>query len=112
MSDDKPPRKRRPTPAKPPLKGRLVEPPAPPAPRPRRDPARVSGLRSSVYCPECVTELLHDPSAFGLLACPGCGLTYWQRGAQLVPEGSTDAVDTPSTTLPRAQARIRKKDEP
>ena len=41
------------------------------------------------------------------LACPGCGLGYWTRGAELVREGEVDAVETPSTQLPRAQAKVR-----
>lgn len=117
MSGDKvgkPPRKRRPTPQKPPVRGRIVEPPKPPAPRPappRRDPATVGGIRAGIHCPDCRTELLHDAAAFGTLACPGCGLGYWMRGAQLVREGELEPIEAPSTQLPRAQASIRKRSD-
>lgn len=104
-----PRRKHKPTPQKPPLKGRLVEPPAPKAARPVRDPATVGGIRSGMHCPECRAELLHQQP--GALACPGCGLGYWMRGAELIPEGEHEAVEVPGTTLPRAQAKIRKRDD-
>jgi hypothetical protein len=107
-------RKRRPTPQKPPVRGRIVEPAKPPVPKPpppRRDPATVIGIRSAIYCPDCRTELLHDVAAFGTLACPGCGLGYWMRGAELVREGEVEAIETPSTQLPRAQAKVRKSDD-
>ena len=107
----KPPRKRRPTPQKPPVRGRIVEPAKPAAPKPpRRDPSTVTGNRSGIYCPDCRAELLHSFTAFGTLACPGCGLGYWTRGAELVREGEVDAVETPSTQLPRAQAKVRKSE--
>lgn len=110
MTDSKRPRKRRPTPHKPPIKGRIVEPPALKPPRPVRDPATVGGIRSGMHCPDCRTELLHQDLG-AVLACPGCGVGYWMRGAELIPEGEYEAVEVPGTALPRAQAKIRKRDE-
>ena len=106
----KPPRKRRPTPQKPPVRGRIVEPAKPAAPKPpapRRDPATVTGNRSGMHCPDCRAELLHSFAAFGTLACPGCGLGYWTRGAELVREGEVDAVEAPS-----CRARRRRSESP
>ena len=110
MTDSKPPRKRRPTPQKPPVKGRIVEPPAPKPQRIVRDPATVGGIRSGMHCPSCRTELLHQDVGV-TLACPGCGLGYWIRGAEIIPDGEYDAVELPGTVLPRAQAKIRKRDD-
>lgn len=107
----KPPtRPHKPTPQKPPLRGKLVDagPRAAKPPPVRRDPATVGGLRSGIHCPECRVELLHQD--LGILACPGCGLGYWMRGAQLIPEGEHDPIDIPDTTLPQARARIRKRE--
>jgi hypothetical protein len=98
-------RTRRNTPIKPPVKGRLVEQPAPRPTPARRDPSTVRGLRSGFFCPDCRSELLTQDLT--ILLCSGCGLGYWQRGGEIVREGETDAVVTPDTHVPRAQARMR-----
>jgi Zn-finger nucleic acid-binding protein len=59
-----------------------------------------------MHCPTCRAELLHQP--LSTLACPGCGRGYWQRGGELVPEGEHDAIEVPSTQLPRARVRPKK----
>jgi hypothetical protein len=89
--------------------GRLVEPSAPKPARPIRDPATVGGLRSGKHCPACRVELLIQLASD--LACPGCGLGYWMRGAELIPEGEHQAVEIPGTELPRARAKVRKRDD-
>jgi len=100
-------RARRNTPVKPPVKGRIIEPPKPvPKPVPR-DPATVRGLRSGVYCPDCRTELLSQDLT--ILACPGCGNGFWQRGGEIIREGEMEAIATPDTHVPKAQAKIRKR---
>jgi hypothetical protein len=97
----------KPTPKKPPVRGRIERAAMPTPPPRRRDPATVSGHRSGIDCPVCRVELLTQELVS--LACPGCGRGFWMRGAELVPEGAQQAVVVPDRILPRAQATMRVK---
>jgi hypothetical protein len=66
-------------------------------------------MRAGVYCPTCRAGLVHVQ--LSELACSGCGRRYWQRGAEVVPAGETEAIETPDTSMPEARARFRKKDD-
>jgi len=68
-----------------------------------------NGMRAGVYCPECRAELVHQQ--LSELACSGCGRRFWQRGAEVVPAGGTEAIETPDTTMPEARARFPKRDD-
>jgi hypothetical protein len=80
--------------------------PAAPAPAPEA-PAGVAaqGMRAGIYCPACRAELVHEQ--LSELVCSGCAKKYWQRGAELVPDGETEAIEMPDTSLPGARARFR-----
>lgn len=85
-------------------------PPAPPPPPSAMQAwASTQGMRAGVYCPACRAELAHEQLSD--LVCTGCARRYWQRGAELVPAGETEAIETPDTSVPEARARFRKRDD-